>query len=398
MRTKLFIFFVIGCILIGTVGCRAAPVTEVVPPTPTVFIPEPPVGTPTPTAIPTPQSLPGELVQLIYFYRLYKETDLQLLANRFDLYILTEDDLKRRAQMVELGAKSPILQYLRFDAIHDPGDCQDQPWRNQVADQPGDFCRISAEHPDWFLLDQKGERIVVGDKEESFYIMDPGNQGWRDYFLAQVREMQEMNGWNGVFLDNVELSLSFREQEGALPANYPDDSSYQLAILGFLQFMYDGYFQPSGRPVYANLVSRRGEEMWPLYLPYLDGVMHEGWAIDWPDRFRSAERWEQQLALAEQTQSMGKELIIVSQGTQADAELQEFAFASFLLISQGRAYFRYANSDVYREVWLYDNYDLDLGLPLGPRYQEDGTWRRDFTKGWVSVNPDTHEVNIVVNP
>ena len=122
--------------------------------------------------------------------------------------------------------------------------------------------------------------------------------------------------------------------------------------------------------------------------------MHEGWAIDWPNGYRPVAIWEKQMTLAEQTQEMGKSIVLISQGTKDDTTLQRFAFASYLLINRGHAFFRYANSNYYRDVWLYDNYDYDLGGPLGPRYRDGNAWKRDFTNGNVIVNPETHEVEI----
>jgi hypothetical protein len=87
-------------------------------------------------------------------------------------------------------------------------------------------------------------------------------------------------------------------------------------------------------------------------------------------------------------------MILVAPGSQADANRQNFAFASYLLISNGKAAFRYSNSDIYREVWLYNNYQVDLGTPLGPRYQSGSLWRRDFTKGFVTVDPISHAATI----
>jgi hypothetical protein len=149
--------------------------------------------------------------------------------------------------------------------------------------------------------------------------------------------------------------------------------------------------------MFANLVARRDDADFTSYLTYLDGVMHEGWAVDWPNRYRSAKTWEKQMSLAEDTQAMGKTIILVSQGKQDDLELQKFAYASYLLINQGRATFRYGNSDNYHEAWLYDDYNLDLGQPLGPRYHDGKAWRRDFTNGFVTVNPETHQAQINVN-
>ena len=101
--------------------------------------------------------------------------------------------------------------------------------------------------------------------------------------------------------------------------------------------------------------------------------------------------------LAEQTQTMGKFIVLVSQGTKDNLELQKFSFASYLLVNQGRAAFRYANSQYYDEAWLYDNYTLQLGQAQGNRYRQGDAWRRDFSNGFVIVNPETHEVQIHAN-
>ena len=103
------------------------------------------------------------------------------------------------------------------------------------------------------------------------------------------------------------------------------------------------------------------------------------------------------MALAEKTQSQGKYIILVARGNETDINRQNFAFASYLLISNGKAAFRYS-SGIYREVWLYTNYQVDLGTPLGPRYQSGSLWRRDFTKGSVVVDPVNHIATISTNP
>ena len=92
-------------------------------------------------------------------------------------------------------------------------------------------------------------------------------------------------------------------------------------------------------------------------------------------------------------------LILVSQGTQTDITTrQQFAFASYLLITNGNAAFRYTNSDNYRYAWLYDNYSIDLGAALSSRYRQGLSWRRHFTNGFVLVNPITHKSQITINP
>ena len=344
-----------------------------------------------------------EVVQLAWFYRPpdtdegQEEEGVDSLHQNFDTFILTRNDEELRDKLRQRGVDAPFLQYLAFDVIIDPGSCTRQPWRNQVADQPGDYCYISQNHPDWFLLDEDGKRMFhdLGHGMRSV-VMDPGNPGWRAFWLERARESQETLGWDGVFLDNVEATLIKRKRRGALPAAYPTDTSYQAAIEGFLAYLYSEYFQPEGRPLYANIIEVNEPEIWFRYLRYLDGGMIEDWAVDWYDNYLTSTLWEQHLQRAEQTQAQGKHVILVSQGQQNDERRQTFAYASYLLIAAEGASFRYTHSDKYDEPWLYENYELELGEPLGPRYLEDyGTWKRDFTNGSVRVDLTSHSATIM---
>ncbi len=333
--------------------------------------------------------------KLVWFTYIPKEKDLRTVAQNFDFYILIQGNEDERDRMIDYGAKGPFIQYLEFESIQDPGSCSDEPEVNQVADFAGDFCKISNEHPDWFLLDRNGKRIRLEDGGHVWYLMDPGNEAWRAFYLERIRLFQDGDeNWAGVFLDNVPLTLAFREDDGNLPALYPDDAAFQEAVQGFLRYLHENYFSPKNKLLIGNLSSRKDDSDWMRHLENLDGAMLEGWAIDVPDRFRPVERWEEHLRLAEETQAAGKIILLVSRGEKDDYALQEFAYASFLLIQQGRAYFRYAGGSEYNSVWLYENYRYDLGEPLGVRYKVGDAWRRDFTRGSVTVNPYTHEVEI----
>jgi len=345
---------------------------------------------------PPPPNDPFEIRLAWYYNKPRNDADMVQIVEWYDFFILIQGDDKERNQMISLGAKRPILEYFEFESIHDPGSCDKEPKVNQVAYLPGDFCTIAREHADWFLLDQFGNRIIVYEDDASWVLMDPANPGWQEFFLDRIRRSQAGSNWDGVFLDNLPATLAFREFDGQIPALYPDDASYDAAIQNFLAYLQNNYFIPNNKLLFANLVSRRDDARWTEYISHLNGVMHEGWAIDQPSRYRPVEVWEKHLQLAEETQAMGKTILLISQGEKDDLELQEFAFASYLLVNHGRAVFRYANSNDYREVWLYANYTLELGRPLGPRYQDGKIWQRDFTNGSVIVNPSKHFSEITV--
>lgn len=332
-------------------------------------------------------------IQLAWFYRPPEEELLQVLLQNFDIFILGHKAESQRDQLRSMGVTAPILQYLLLTEIRDPGNCTDIPLGNQVAFHPGDYCMIDAEHPDWFLLDEHGKRLGGGD----VHWMDPGNPGFREFWLTRAREMQERYGWNGIFIDNAFAGLGKYRNLNALPQKYNSDAEYQESVKGFLEYLRVNYFLPSGRKMYANIATVDDHEVWQEYLDFLDGVMVENFAAGWLGRNKNRGKWEEQMSALEEAHRRGKTTILVSQGEQDDLERQEFSFASYLLIANEYAFFRYAQSDFYSQLWLYENYNLELGAPLSPRYREGTNWRRDFLNGYVIVNPTTLNAEIVIS-
>ena len=336
-----------------------------------------------------------EDIQLAWFYKPPEKDSLPTIAENYDIFVLTHKDEGQRDRLRSLGVKSPIYVYLQLVEIRDPGSCTEGPQGNQVAYEPGDFCEISENHPDWFLLDQNGQRIVTGNNT---YYMDPGNPEYRAFWLERAKALREEYDWDGVFIDNVEVSLNKLENAEIAPAKYPNDASYQVAIEGFLKYLYESYFQPNRLPVLANIISVDDWEVWLSYLQYLDGAMIEAFAVDWSNGYRSPTDWKEQMTAAEQALAQEKTLILVSQSGVARPKHQLFSLASYLLVANKNAYFRYADSDDYREISLYENYSLDLGTPLGPRYKDGTFWRRDFTNGIVLVDPKANSAEIQLSP
>lgn len=358
----------------------------------------PPLG-PAPTAAvdPTPflHIFANKIVQRAWFYRPPDGADANLLRKYFDVFILSEQDRSLFTDLQSDGTASPALLYLSFDSIHDPGSCTAQPYHNQVANRPGDFCMIAQDHPDWFLRDANNNLIPEDVGGERFVLMDPRNKGWQAFWLARAEEALEQGNWDGVFLDNVEASLGKRQKVGPLPAAFPNDVAYQGATAEFLTFLYDSYFKPQQRPLLANIIELRDSAVWYRYLQHLDGAMEERFAVGWRMSYLSLPEWNEEIQRSETTQAMGKELVLVSQGPRSDNLRQQFAFASYLLIAAGRASFRYASDTAYDQVWLYPNYDLDPGTPLGPRYRQGQTWKRDFQHLSVTVDPTAHVATLI---
>ena len=337
-----------------------------------------------------PHASEEDFIQLAWFYKPPEDgTSLAVLAQKFDTFILTHYDEDERDELRQLGVDNPVLEYLLFVQIQDPGSCNKTPYGNQVAYKVGDFCSLSIEHPDWFLRDENGEMIRKG---KNVY-MDPDNSGYREFWLERAEELQNLYGWEGLFIDNVEASLNKFKRIGKLPAKYPDDESYQIAMEGFLAYIDENI---QYRPVYANIVECEDNSLWLGYLSFLDGAMIEDFAVGYNERYYLPVDWEKQLLMVVEAQKMKKPLILISQGQKNDLDREKFSFASYLLVSGGNLSFRYADSDFYGDAWFYENYFFPLGVPTSGYYEFEGGWRRDFTKGYVYVNPVLHESEIEV--
>lgn len=326
--------------------------------------------------------------RLSWFYKPPRsQSDQQVVVSEFDSFILTRGDEQFMSQVRRTRPGVRILQYFLLSQIIKPGAGEVEQ-RNNAAYLPGDFDRLWSQHPDWFLRDTNGDAIVEGGK---YYRMDPGNDGWRSFWIERVKAANAR--WDGVFADNLDLSLIGFERKGIELARYPDDASYTDALAGFVGRIHQELSAATGKPFVPNLVhGSRNRDARNKYLDNIDGAMEEAWAVGWRSAYLSPDAWAAHLARVDLLQSRDKIVILVSQGDQSDDARQRFAYASYLLVAGPGVSFRYTHTGSYGQPWLYDTYDIPLGAPLGPRYRlADGTVRRDFAAGCVTVNASRRE-------
>lgn len=369
-----------------TLYCNVATATRTPTKTPT------PSQTPTQTVTPTATvtATPQVGVQLMWFYKPTIDSLLPTLKDNFDFFVLTHKDETSRDKLRELGVMVPIHQYMLLTEIRNPGNCTAIPRGNQIAWKPGDYCMLQQQHPDWFLKDAQGNQITGGDVK----FLDPGNLEFRLFYLSRLEELQTLKGWDDLFTDNTGASLGRFRQMGKMPVLYLTDESYRDAVIGMLNFLQANY---QGR-IFGNVIFTNDfDGVWQEFIAPLDGIMVENFAAGWLGEIKTRAQWEEQMDGMEEAFRQGKYTLLVSQGEQNDTNRQRFSFASYLLIADQHAFFRYTKEGAYNEIWLYDNYSVDLGAPLSARYQEGVTWRRDFENGFVWVNPSTRESQIFVN-
>ncbi len=252
---------------------------------------------------------------------------------------------------------------------------------------------IDSRHPDWFLKDASGRRIVFRYYPGiDFYAMDWGNLDWREYWGEQAVGRAKALGFDGLFLDDL-----YTTRYGVLDrslARYRSDSALQSAVRGLLAQTYarakatDPDFL-----VVGNLVDHLlSPSLFADWLTVSDGLMDEQFVhVGQSSRsgFKSLEdRWKQQLAEVEIAERMGKAAIFVSHGSSSDPETMLFAYGTYLLASDGSSYYHHILDGSLNKPTWYEVWGRELGIPLGPHeVTPSGVYVRVFSKGMVAVNP-----------
>jgi hypothetical protein len=344
-------------------------------------------------------------IQTLFFYKPVENITMEWMMKNTDYYIFTKNDENELAQAKEAG-EGPVLQYMKYDAINDPCfqamnepgtpcSCDRNPLNNNVGWQPEDICFIRDNHPEWFLRGADGELLYF----QNNVMMDPGQQGWRDFWVSRLEEYHAQYPWDGLFIDNLGTKFGMHSANFVPLQQYENDEVYRDTVVDFFTDVRERYFDPKGMPIYANVSVYRGDlPVYERYLDFLEGTMDEFWAYP-REGFYSARDWESRLNRMNETLKAGKEVFLVAQGEWENHERMRFGLASYLLIASDQTYFRYTRQGSYERSWLYDEYRMPLGEPLGEFRTDGTTWRRDFANGVVSVTPETQSYTITVfNP
>lgn len=337
----------------------------------------------------------------------YYETagiDAQFLAEHVDWLMLRYGAEGLRDEVRQHGYSGPLSQYMLLFQIMGPGPyksarkhCKNDytPLQNNAM-WTRDFCKLVHPHEDWFLHNGAGERLYAKERlwDGSYgykYFMDPGSEGFRAFWVAQVRR-QGAAGWEGLFLDNVaagyaEITGRADNADGTV-AEYDSVEAWQKAVVGMLRAIRAGFPE---RALWGNIVEAPPTaEAWDRYRPELDGIQDESFAAGWEGEAPpEPAAWLGMLERAERALADGRGLVLYTQGEQGDFARARFGLASYLLVAtpDGRASFRYAHTGSYEQLWWYPEYDAGLGVPRGPRYRDGHLWARDFACGRATVDP-----------
>jgi hypothetical protein len=252
------------------------------------------------------------------------------------------------------------------------------------------------QHPEWLLRDRTGQPIGC-EGYPYLWAMDVGKPGFQRAWANEVVNELKAQGWDGVFMDNVNPTIRYCHNPADV-AGYADDAAYSAAVTSALAAIVPK-IHAAGKLAMANIGS------WPSYratasrwLRYLDGAMDERFTKFTPATgagYRSPGEWSTELSILQQCQREGKWFMGIAQSSDGDTQAERFGWATMLLGSTGHATFALANDDDYSvETWFSD-YEAPIGHALGAaRRLPSGAYRRRFSHGLVLVNPTMRPLTV----
>jgi len=253
-----------------------------------------------------------------------------------------------------------------------------------VQEWPGD----GAVEETWFAHWPENGTTRVLNCDWGWWLMELDDPGWRAYWQAEVLRQVQANDNDGVFMDSLSVPnyLGGDRYGPALPAV---DAEYEQAwatrIDAWLAWLQT---QPVGAyaivPNVGSWVTTRD----PTTYAAADGVMIEGFAMWGEASPLAVDDWRLQMNRTLGVIRQGK--AVIAQAYPGDGRERFFALGSYLLIKGNHTYL---NLETSEEPEWWPEYGIDIGSPLhGPVADIDdlatgGVYRRDFTGGFVLVNP-----------
>lgn len=247
------------------------------------------------------------------------------------------------------------------------------------------------QHEDWFLHDLNGNRLV--SKQFGWYAMDVGNQGWREYYAESINQQFKNYTFDGVFADDVWNNFHYDKWTSAATAISSEiGERWHNDMLGMIQYVKDSI----GDKLLIINTWNNGD-----YVEACDGKMEEEFVHpDWYpiDAFYDDYiNWKQKVDALASISESGKYYLAQSGTSTTSATTEQihnmmvYCYASYLLGANGeKSYFGF--NGFYSgdgSFGYYDEFSIQLGLPLGQYYDQGSVYTRDFTEGKVIVNPTT---------
>jgi len=276
--------------------------------------------------------------------------------------------------------------------------------------------RATARANGWLLHNSSGGEITYSGG--SSLLVNPGNVSFQNDLKQRILNFLALHPFeSGVYFDNFMMDMRnfpnvnypIYDQNNHLLFSTPTD--YQNAQISFISnvgaaLKAKGYFVGVNARglISGNSASDTGDlsKQWiDRYYPYVTATMIEYWQQRTSDHtvvlsgddtwYHHWDGWESVMAYA---QSKGLGFIPACYVSSTELRQTRFLRGSYLLQWSG------ARGAILMTGWTSADFwnsamAFNPGQPTNARYQvATGVWRRDFTKGYVIVNPTSSTVTV----
>ncbi|MBA3844720.1 MAG: hypothetical protein H0X39_19230 [Actinobacteria bacterium] len=255
----------------------------------------------------------------------------------------------------------------------------------------------------WLLKDASGN--VLHASGYGNYLGDVGSLAFQQRWVQNVSTFLLVHHVDGVFIDNVLCSIT--GLSGAAPAKYPNDTAWANAQIAFLAYVgpamkAKGLYVAVNSFCYGPDDGSANNAWWARVAPNVDGLMTENFEenpSDYTQPLFDAPtlswlgNWRGKLNVITAAQSAGKDALALTYGGAGNTQMMTFGRASFLLVWNGTngsfIYNTTDGSDPWNTAWT-----AAIGTPTGPMSQAGNAYVRNYSGGYVVVNPSQSTVSV----
>ncbi|HEX3782938.1 MAG TPA: putative glycoside hydrolase [Pseudonocardiaceae bacterium] len=260
---------------------------------------------------------------------------------------------------------------------------------------------VQQDHPSWLLRDTTGKVISRSDGNGD-EMMDPGNVDYQNAAAANLIDIANTEGWNGVLLD--EVNEFWQWTMAAQPANYANQQDWDNAQLAFVHNVC-GQVIKAGKLCLTNTGDAATDMLfWSGVTGDNSGSMQEFYvalnsSLGGAPQVATVENgwWQPSEDRLIDSQDAGKNSLFRAYAVNT-AEVR-YALGSYLLAWQGYGTFA-ASTDYYGDTdsWSSDfTAAQSFGRPTEDQQAAGDLLWRQFEHGYVVVNPHSTQQSATVN-
>jgi hypothetical protein len=304
-----------------------------------------------------------------------------------------------RGRIPALKAANPGIKVLVYKNMAATYEYAVRDGRDQAHLPAGvGYAWARANRPEWFLRDTRGRAIEFADYPQ-LWLMDVGARSYQEAWLASVAFELRAHGWDGVMIDDANVSARFHVGPGKTIAKYPSDAAYTAATRSFLARVGPA-LQAQGKLVLPNVFAEwpQAPHVWRDWLQFTSGAVQEYWT-KWgvgPDEHFGDRDWLYRQQFLAITQEAKKIFLGITYAPPDDVRSMRYARASFLLDWDGgpsALIFEPSGKDP-RPPFLRQ-WTTDIGRPLGPRHAVGGVLVRNYSGGVALANISSDDARTV---